>query len=285
MDNSAQQNSETGNADNGSERGINPTDALDELDRVLAGDELEDDGDDNRQGGREDDEDEGSEKGKQPRPETLEAVAERLGLEVSELFQLKLNITDGDKPREVTLGELKDASAKVVNFESAKLAWEEERTEQQHELVRTQQTITDLVAMLPKSAITPQLKEALVRRRADVVARETELTKSVIREWRDPEVEARDKAAMNKHLETWGFGPNYLDTVIDHKTLRYIRESMRREQRILEAVEKVRTARKPGHKPSGRPSPGSQQSNRRSGVPRARTSQVDKVVELLDGLG
>lgn len=222
-----------------------------------------------------------------PSPDTLDGLAERLGVEVGELYKVKVKLSDGQEAREVTLGELKDAMTESSSFEVDKLTWEEERTKREHELIKTQQTIADIVGMLPKAALTDELKSALARRRASMIEREKELTRSAIPDWADDEVEARDREAMGKHLEEYGFSPGYVDSIHDHKTLRYIRESMRREARINAALEQVRTARKPGHKSSATPTPGQGQRTppRRRGVTRSRTSQVEQVVELLDGAG
>jgi len=221
------------------------------------------------------------------RPETIDELAKRLKLEVKDLYDIKLKLGSGpEETREVTIGELKDQMSTKDDFEVTKLKFEEERNTREQELVKTQQTVAEIVSMLPKSAISKELLSTLARRRANVVEHEEKLTRSVIPTWKDETVEARDREAMGKHLEEYAFAPGYIDTIVDHKTLRYIRESMLREQRMKRALEAVETVRKPGHKPSGTPTDEQKKGKTRAATrARSKTTQIDAVTELLQGLG
>lgn len=55
---------------------------------------------------------------------------------------------------------------------------------------------------------------------------------------------------MIEHLKDHGFPESYLAGILDHRTLRYIRANMVREQRIAAALEKVKQ-RKPVTPPKG----------------------------------
>ena len=213
------------------------------------------------------------------KPKTLEAIAEALGVEVKDLYDITVPFSVGDDVQAKTLGEIKDQISERDNFEVDRLAWEEQRTTRENELMKSNQELTDIVSMLPRSAISPELVSAVASKRAAAIANESELTKKVIPAWTDETVEAKDRETMREHLSAYGYPANYLDQVVDHRTLRYIRESMLREQRVTRALEQVKTVRKPGHKPSTRPTKTAARSSNR---PTSRNaSQLDQVNELL----
>lgn len=217
---------------------------------------------------------------KKREPKNLAELAETLGVKVSDLYKIEVPFdVDGEsKPR--TLGEIKDAIAQRDDFEVDRLAWEEQRTERENDLARSMQELNEIVGMLPKSAISDDLLKAVGRKRAETVERESRLTRQVIPEWQDEDAEERDRVAMRDHLQKYGFPKNYLDGIVDHRTLRYIRESMRREQRIERALAQVKTVRKPGISPSSKPSRPAPQTPKRGRASRQR-NQVAQVAELL----
>lgn len=214
------------------------------------------------------------------KPKNLEALAETLGLEAKDLYAMEIPFSVGDDVETKTLGEIKDQLAEVENFEVDRLAWEEQKTQRENDLVKSTQELQEIISLLPKSAISDQLVERVARRRAEIQTTEARLTKQVIPEWSSEDVETKDRTAMREHLSEYGFPENYLDSLIDHRTLRYIRESMLRQQRIERALEQVKTVRKPGHKPSGKPS--EKPRGKPDGRPASRVrSQVQQVADLL----
>ncbi len=215
------------------------------------------------------------------KPKNLEGLAETLGVEVKDLYALEIPFADGDDVEQKTLGEIKDSFADRSTFEVDKMAWEESRTQRENDLVKSTQELQDIVSLLPKSALSSQLIEKVAQRRADLVETETRLTRQVIPDWTDEGRETTDRAAMQEHLAEYGFPANYLDSIVDHKTLRFIRESMLRQQRIERALAQVKTVRKAGHKPSGKPSGKPAPASKGKTSSRVR-SQVSQVAELLN---
>jgi len=215
------------------------------------------------------------------KPETLKDLAETLGLEDADIYAIKVPFDQGNNEAEPrTLGEIKDLVADVDEFEVTRLAWEEKRTERENDLTRSMQELSEIVSMLPKSAISDELIQAVTRRREETLDRESRLTKQVIPDWESEAVEEKDRSQMREHLGKWGYPKAYLDSITDHTTLRYIRENMLREQRIERALANVKTVKRPGVKPSGRPSPDPAPS-RRSARPGSTDDQVSRVAELL----
>lgn len=250
------------------------TGQIDEVAALLRGDEPEESGEsENSEASSETNKSKG-------KPKNLDGLAETLGVEVADLYKIEIPFADGDNVEMKTLGELKDSVAEQSTFEVDRLAWEEQRTERENQVVKSMQEVAEIVNMLPKSAISEQLLEAVARKRANLVESEGRMTKQVIPEWSSEDVETADRQAMREHMSEYGFAENYLDSVVDHRTLRFIRESMLRQQRIERALAQVKTVRKPGHKPSGKPT-GKPAPAKRGSTSRAR-SQVSQVAELLN---
>lgn len=187
-------------------------------------------------------------------PTTLAEAAERLGLDVTALY--KLTVPDPHSEGEsFTLGELKDAHAQRGEFTVKQMAWEESRAEQQAELLRAQQEIEELLTHVPKRLLESDALKA-ARTRLDARGeRERRLTLQAIPEWRSEETRKADLAAMIEHLSGYGFPKEYLGSVSDHRTFRYIRENMQREQRVKAALEQVQKLQGKQHKP-GKPNAG-----------------------------
>jgi hypothetical protein len=270
---------------------------LDQISKLLAGeDDQDDDQDDQRaetraddQGGApgdesQDDESEArAETRKSGKPKNLEDAAKRLGLEVTDLYALEIPLSDvNDEKRAVKLGELKDAFDKRDRLEVDQLAWEETKAEKEREFLRSAQELQELVGMLPKAAISKELIHAVQAKRQALVTREEKRTLDAIPSWKDDDAQARDREAMAGHLSQYGFPANYLDSLVDHRTLVYVRENMQRQQRIEKALEQVRTVRKPGHSPSTRPSRSSRQPQQKTRRTDSQVSQVAKLLNLTD---
>lgn len=219
-------------------------------------------------------------------PTTLEAVAEKLGVSVADLYALEIG-QPGDGEEKITLGQLKDMAQEKGSFKVEQLEWEEKRAAREAELVKSMSELQDLVAMLPKSAISQNLLQAVASKRAATLEAEALATVRAIPSWSNDDAKASDLRAMNKHLERYGFPANYAEQIVDHRTLFFIRESMLREQRIAKALEQVSTVRKPGHatKPSSSSKPPRKQQpaqHRGRGNVRNRGNEVAQVLQILN---
>ena len=56
---------------------------------------------------------------------------------------------------------------------------------------------------------------------------------------------------MSEHLQGYGFPVNYLQNIVSHQQLKYIRDNWQREQRVRKALELVK-AGKPGKTPASK---------------------------------
>jgi hypothetical protein len=204
-------------------------------------------------------------------PKGLADLAERLGVKPDAVYQVEVPIAEGES---LSIGKLKDAYQEHGKLTERELRFEETRLQREGELLRASQELRDLVAMLPTESLKPEVMQKIRERQAVTLRRERELTLEAIPEWRDEAARVDEIAGMVEHLKGYGFPANYLEHVADHRTLRYIRENWRREQRVKRALDGVQKAPPPAtaaSRPAGpaRP-PGASRSNRKSSTQRER---------------
>ena len=87
--------------------------------------------------------------------------SQTLGVEVKDLYDIEVPFSVEDDVQAKTLGEIKDLVSDRDTFEVDRLAWEEQRTTRENELMQSNQELTDIVSMLPRSAISPELVAAV----------------------------------------------------------------------------------------------------------------------------
>lgn len=211
-------------------------------------------------------------------PKTLHDAAKLLGVEVAELYNLQIGLPDDDTPH--TLGELKDTFADRESISVERLQWGEEKSQQEAELLRSRNELTELLTLLPPSAIKPEVLNKIREKHQASLARERELTMDVIKPWQNETVREADLAGMSEHLTRAGFPKDYLKNVSDHKTMRYIRDNYLREKRINDALAKV-----------GKKSPPAQQRATSTQTPRGgkmndakRGGRIDPAVQQISQL-
>lgn len=173
-------------------------------------------------------------KPKSKKPKNLEAAAEALGIKVEDLYTLEIpSARQGEKP--YTLGALKDLAATQDDFSVRSLTLDSDRRTFERERVTALGEIREIMGHLPADALKP---EALQKLRAGIEtkhARERGEIVKVIPEWRDEAVRVADLKAMVAHLGTYGMPETFLMEHFDHRTMRYVRDSMR----IMQAVDKA----------------------------------------------
>lgn len=199
------------------------------------------DGDDDEAG--EDEISDGGETPKsQPMPKDLNGLAETLGVEVKELYALSIpSAREGEKP--YTLGKLKDIAADIDDFNLRNLKFDERVRKTEGDMLRAQQELRTLVEALPEDALKPEVLKAVREKHEAELKAERARTLEVISDWGDEETERQDRAGMAEHLSEYGFPENMLDTISDHKTLRYVRENYLREKRLRKVLEGVKERR------------------------------------------
>jgi hypothetical protein len=206
------------------------------------------------------------------KPKTLSDAAERLGLEVKDLYDLEI---PSDKLEGLTLGKLKDHMAEREDFTVRSLQFEENKRRREAEFIRAEQELQQLLAALPKDAIKPEVLNAARQKQAVYMQTERKRTLGVIPEWKDEKVREAELAEIAEHLSSYGFAKDHLASIYDHRTLKVLRDFTKQSLQLRRALELV-SERKPNglgkSKPAGSPRPAQ---------PKARSRDEQKIARML----
>jgi hypothetical protein len=192
---------------------------------------------------------ESSRKGK-AKPKTFNELAERLELDVKDLYDVEIPAA---KPGEkYTLGQLKDHLAERENFTVSQLKLDEDRARLESDFTRAQQELQTLLAELPKADVKPETIEKIRQRAAATLKTERAKTLEVIPEWREEERRKQEIEGIVEHLTGYGLPASYLQTVSDHRVMKYLRDNFLRKQRLDKALALV-GEKKPNALGKGKP--------------------------------
>lgn len=185
-------------------------------------------------------------------------LAEKLGVGLDELYQLEL--ASGGEGETFTVGQMKDAFAESQQNALDKIEWEETKARDQRKLMQETAELQQIMAALPPGAVNEQTLAQIRERTAAHVDAENALTLQVIPEWEDDRQRESDIKGMSEHLQSYGFPPDYMANVVNHRQRKYIRDMWLLQSRMDQAIAQVKkgrpakepTARTPG-KPKGAP--------------------------------
>jgi hypothetical protein len=254
---------------------------IEQIASLLRGDEP-----DERESDEQDTGDPGESRKPKGKPKNLAELAERLGVKVEDLYAVEFMPASQGGTKAVTLGELKDLHAKQSDFDARALRSEEDRTRREGELMRAQAEMNELLASLPKNVIKPEILEQVRRKHETRLQSERARTLDVLPDWKDDAKRVEEMSGIVEHLKGYGFPANYLASIYDHRSLKYIRENWLREKRIREALEKVKEV-KPQSTSKSRsnggkaPERAATQPNRRTGARATVQGQVSAIAALL----
>jgi hypothetical protein len=184
--------------------------------------------------------DEGDGKAEAPKnakPVKFNDLAEVTGLELDDLYKLELNVGDGES---ITVEQLKALKGEQDDLTVRQLEVEEEHAKKTAELRTAQNELAEIIAGLPRDAVTAETLAKVRERHAARVEVENRRTLEAIPSWSDEKVRIDDLKGMSEHLQQFGFAPDHLASVSDHRLMVFVRESYKREQRIRKALERVR---------------------------------------------
>lgn len=272
-------NTAEGRTDTGKTPDATPGQLSDVVD-ILAQAQNPETGDDDKTDNQ-DDQDGGdsSETQKNAVPKSLDDLAKGLGVDVADLYNLEIPLGGDQEP--ITLGALKDIGKAGSQIDLDRIEFEEQRTEFETQYRKQAQDFADLVASLPKHAVTDELIAKIHKQRAAFQEREEKLTATVIPSWSDPVVKERERAAMASYVSEFGFPDGFLDTVVDHKTTALIRDAALRKQRLSKALDQVKQVRNTGHGTTTKNSPPKSKSKTTPPKTRSQDSKVAEVANLI----
>lgn len=172
-------------------------------------------------------------------PKDLDELAERLGVEVEELYGVELTL--GGKGKRVKLSELKDSASSAADLEARELEFEESRIERENALLRERQELDWAIAQMP--ATDPRFKAVRDRAAAELKKMRDGAERAMldtIREWKDPAVRTRELDELNAFVQQYGFDAGSIGRIHDPKLMKLLRDSMLREQRIRAALQQTK---------------------------------------------
>jgi hypothetical protein len=209
------------------------------------------------------------------KPKSLKDWAERFGLEAKDLYAVEVAVSEGQDSKPVTLGELKDAYGKQDELTRRELEFEERKVRQEADWTRSQNELRALIQALPPKAISEQALQ-LVRQQAEKELRvEREATMRAIPEWSDETRREAELQGMVAMLGDYGFPPSFLASQLNHKLIRFVRDSYLRKVRVEQALAKVQEVKRPSTTGKSSPAgtakkPSGQPKNRSSNTPESR---------------
>lgn len=208
----------------------------------------------------------------------INAVAEKLGAPLDDLYAIEVPMPDGENP--MTLGELKDAAIEHKRGAVERLEFDEKVQQHNNAIANAREELGVLVRMLPESARTPEMLNAA---RAEIErVREHNIADLFVRvpSWKDQEAKAADLQVIAPHLENFGFKAGELDQVYDARLLAYIRHNALREQKLADMLSQLKSKRTPNRKTGGprqvasETKPAGNSGNRRDAVIQGVTSII-----------
>jgi len=209
-------------------------------------------------------------------PETMEALSKRLGFKPEQIYNVKIPLADGAEP--LTIGQLKDRIGELVDLETRETQFEQRRMQSEGELLRSQAEIRELVAMIPREQINPEIVNKIRKRHDANMARERAETLRIIPEWKDEKRAGEDLQGMIDFMSNYGFDETFIASVHDHRAIKFIRDMYLRDKRIQAALAKVTVPDSKAHrssaktkKPAARPMEKSNSTRRTGAVPDQRT--------------
>lgn len=254
-------------------------------------DDQDDPGSDGDQGGPDDQGAPEARNARQPgkptgKPKTLLELSKRVGVPVEELYDLEipLRVANGEK-KTITLAELKDYRDQQDDHQLDRIAWSEEREREHADIARSRAELSELLAMVPEDKLKPEVLNKIRARHEGIMSMERQRTLRRIPEWHDEDTRAEELQGIAEHLADYGFSPNTLQGIYDHRMLAYMRDNWLRKRRLSAALEKVKPVRTetPSRSRAASRKPQSDSSVRSSAGPRTLERQVAQVSQLLRG--
>lgn len=209
----------------------------------------------------------------------LKDVAEKVGVSLEDLYKVRIPMPDeGDA---LTLAEIKDLATEHRRTAVERVEWETNRAEQTNAIANAVQELQQLAAMIPAEMRTPEMLRHAETRNAALKEMEAGRLLQRIPEFKDP---ARYTAAMEQMVplvERYGFKPEELRSVLDHRLIAMVHDYARFDARIkeLQRISKERAERKGSARTTGGAVTNSRTARRASG----QRGQVEAVERFIKG--
>jgi hypothetical protein len=174
-------------------------------------------------------------------PKNLNELAEKLGVEVKDLYGIEFPSSDGESH---TIGELKDLLANESDFSGRELEFSERKVKFDTQQATARQELEVILKSIPPEALT---QDVLLRAQREVKQnseREAAKTLDVIPEWSSGEAKSADMVKITEHMIDYGFDKGQIELLTDHRMLRYMRDNMNRKALVDKALGNVKASKK-----------------------------------------
>ena len=215
--------------------------------------------------------------------DSLDRAIKKLGITADAAYKMKIPMPNGQEP--VTLGTLKDRIGEIVDFERRELEFDTRRRDSEGELLRAQNEMRELMQLIPREQLKPELIEKVRNQQTETMRRERQLTLQHIPEWRTEESRVADLEGMEELVQQYGFPKTFVSTVVDHRALKMLRDFYKMDKRIRAALADVTAPNSKGHKPSSKAArppqnPNQQQPNvnRRNGAVITERQRIESIL-------
>lgn len=182
--------------------------------------------------------------------DSIDKLVKRLKVKPEDVYSIKVPMKDGAEA--MSIGQLKDRVGELVELETRQAQFDQRRIKAEGELLRAQSEMRELMALIPREQITPDLVNRVRKKQETTLARERELTLEHIPDWQDQKVYLADKKGMNEMLSNYGFDESFLETVVDHRAMKFIRDAYLTHSRIQKALKDVEIPVRKGQRPSAK---------------------------------
>lgn len=213
----------------------------------------------------------------------LPSVAERLGVEPSELYEkLTLKTADG---QEHSLGSIKDRLQKLSEVEKVELELTRQRGEFEADRIRAERELGRLLQAIPKDRVDPQLVEIVKAQEAERAERGREELYRVMPEWAIPEKRGALKDAVLESARAYRISPAEMEQVSDYRLLWMLSDlhRMKAAARAAEKQPEPKVASRP--RAAKEPSPAQKLGHLKAAVTTRRISPETAVAKLLGDAG
>lgn len=212
---------------------------------------------------------------------SLKDLADTLDVDAKDLYDVQIPI-GADKV--ATLGDLKDSFKKFEVMQKGQADFEDNKTRSENEMMIARRQIESLVQLGAKSgALTPELVDMVDKQHLETVNRERNALYNVIPEWKDNTTRQTDLDAIVNVMSSYGFSRNDVESVLDHRLLKFVHDMTKRTNMISDARKKQAVPKNTGkHSRSVSPSKSALQQRIATAKKGSQTQKIDAISTLIN---
>ena len=186
----------------------------------------------------------------EPETSTLKALAEKLGVEPSDLYKVKIGLSDGEQ---MTLGQMKDKVQSLTDLDGEKQQLTQQKIDFENLMLRERNEVSAILEKVAH-AVTPEMVEQTRVERDQHIAQERTKLLEAVPDWQDAEKYQADREAIVELAKEYSVTEAEVAQTNDHRLVKMMRDFVELKKLVGSAnaeAKKLRSAPK-GAKP-GKP--------------------------------